>query len=119
MLNAQGEAYGDFAEVLLLAGKSSEAAAALEQALDRYERKGNLVSARRAHARLAEVPDAAPRRAFRRSDGELANAGADQRRVNTAFHARAPQRRPDHTVRSETDPISRRRRRPWVGRLPA
>ena len=57
----QGDAYADLAEVLLLAGKPDEAAAALEQALERYERKGNLVSAQRARARLAELQDAAPR----------------------------------------------------------
>ena len=45
MLNAQGDAYADLAEVLLLGGKAEESAAALEQALDRYERKGNLVMA--------------------------------------------------------------------------
>ena len=41
--------------MLLLAGEPDEAAAALEQALARYERKGNLVSAQRAQARLAEL----------------------------------------------------------------
>ncbi len=53
MLNAQGDAYADLAEVLLLGGKADEAAAALEQALERYERKGNLVMARRMRDRLA------------------------------------------------------------------
>ena len=52
-LNAQGDANADLAEVLLLGGKADEAAAALEQALDRYERKGNLVMARRMRDRLA------------------------------------------------------------------
>ena len=52
MLNLQGDAYADLAEVLLLAGKRREAAAALEQALGRYERKGNLVMAGRTRARL-------------------------------------------------------------------
>jgi tetratricopeptide (TPR) repeat protein len=60
MINAQGEAYADLAEVLAIAG-SSEAAGALQQALDRFERKGNLVSTRRAQARLAELQDAVPR----------------------------------------------------------
>jgi class 3 adenylate cyclase/tetratricopeptide (TPR) repeat protein len=55
LLNAQGDAYADLGEVLSLAGKPDEAAAALEQALDRYERKGNLVSAQRAKARLTEI----------------------------------------------------------------
>jgi class 3 adenylate cyclase/tetratricopeptide (TPR) repeat protein len=53
MLDAQGDAYADLAEVLLLAGKPGEAAAALEQALERYERKGNLVMAGRTRDRLA------------------------------------------------------------------
>ena len=50
------------AKVLILGGKPDEAAAALEQALARYERKGNLVSAGRARVRLAELEDAAQRR---------------------------------------------------------
>ena len=54
-LNDQGDANADLAEVLLLGGKASEAAAALEQALDRYERKGNLVMARRTRDRLAAL----------------------------------------------------------------
>ena len=52
MLNMQGDANADLAEVLLLGGKAGEAAAALEQALDRYERKGNLVMAGRTRDRL-------------------------------------------------------------------
>ena len=55
MINAQGDAYGDFAEVLTLAGKRDEARAALEQALELFERKGNLVMAGRMRARLAEL----------------------------------------------------------------
>src|SRR5207253_3986664 len=61
MLDAQGDAYADLAEVLLLTGKADEAAAVLEQAIERYERKGNLVSTRRAQTRLAELQHAAPR----------------------------------------------------------
>ena len=53
MLNGQGDAYADLAEVLQLSGKAGEAAAELERALDRYERKGNLVMARRIRDRLA------------------------------------------------------------------
>ena len=60
LLDQQGDAYADLAEVLLLTGKPDEAAAALEQALERYERKGNLVSAQRAQTRLTELQDAAP-----------------------------------------------------------
>ena len=61
MLDTQGDTHADLAEVLLLAGKPDEAAAAFEQALERYERKGNLVSAQRAQTRLAELQHAAPR----------------------------------------------------------
>jgi hypothetical protein len=47
--------------VLGAAGRTDEAAAALEQALDRYERKRNLVMTERTRARLAEFrPDAEP-----------------------------------------------------------
>jgi class 3 adenylate cyclase len=59
MLDAQGDVYADLADVLLLAGKPEESRAALEQALDRYQRKGNLVSTQRAQTRLAELRDAA------------------------------------------------------------
>jgi len=59
-LNGQGDAFADLAEVLLLAGKRDEAADALQQALERYERKENRVSAQRAQARLSELQAAAP-----------------------------------------------------------
>jgi tetratricopeptide (TPR) repeat protein len=52
-LNWQGDAYSDLAEVLQLTGKADEAAAALERALDCYERKENLVMARRMRDQLA------------------------------------------------------------------
>ena len=55
MLVQQGDTYADLGEVLLLAGKPGEAAAALEQAVERYERKGNVVSTQRVQARLAEI----------------------------------------------------------------
>jgi tetratricopeptide (TPR) repeat protein len=61
MLDAQGDTYADLAEVLSLADRPKEAAEALEQALERYERKGNRVSTQRAQTRLAELQDAAPR----------------------------------------------------------
>jgi hypothetical protein len=61
MSGRQGDTYADLGEVLLLTGKPDEAAAALEQALERYERKGNLVKAQRVQARLAELQAAAPR----------------------------------------------------------
>ena len=57
----QGDAHADLAEVLMLGGKPDEAHVALEQALDRYERKGNLVSANRTETRLAEIRGARPR----------------------------------------------------------
>jgi hypothetical protein len=58
---AQGSAHGDLAEVLLLGGQRDEAVAALETAVERYERKGNLVSAGRARTRLAALGDPASR----------------------------------------------------------
>jgi class 3 adenylate cyclase/tetratricopeptide (TPR) repeat protein len=61
MLNVQGDAHADLAEVLMLNGKSSEAVAALEQALERYQRKGNLVSTLQTKARLADLQHAVPR----------------------------------------------------------
>jgi class 3 adenylate cyclase/tetratricopeptide (TPR) repeat protein len=60
-LDLQGDAYADLAEVLALAGKPDEAASALEQALERYERKENLVSAQRTRERLAKLRAATPR----------------------------------------------------------
>ena len=61
MLDQQGSTHADLAEVLSLAGRSKEAAEALEQALARYNRKGNLVAARRIAARRAELRTVAPR----------------------------------------------------------
>jgi tetratricopeptide (TPR) repeat protein len=60
LLNVQADAYVDLADVLALAGKMHEVAAALGQALERYERKGNIVMAERTRARLvaAEVTTA-------------------------------------------------------------
>ncbi|TML69517.1 MAG: adenylate/guanylate cyclase domain-containing protein, partial [Actinobacteria bacterium] len=43
-LDGQGDAFDDLAEVLVVVGKADEAAEALEQALERFERKGNVVS---------------------------------------------------------------------------
>ena len=59
MLECQGNAQADLSEVLVLAGKPDEAVVALAEALDRYERKGNLVSAGHARARLADLRGAA------------------------------------------------------------
>jgi class 3 adenylate cyclase/tetratricopeptide (TPR) repeat protein len=55
LLNIQADAYSDLAEILVFAGKTAEAAAALDQALERYERKGNIVMAERTRARLADA----------------------------------------------------------------
>jgi tetratricopeptide (TPR) repeat protein len=57
-LNFQGDALCDLAEVLTAGGRSDEAAAALTQALDRYERKRNLAMARRVRARISDLQPA-------------------------------------------------------------
>ena len=59
LLNVQADAYSDLADVLAFAGNSAEVANALRQALERYERKGNVVMAERTLARLADVRAAA------------------------------------------------------------
>jgi class 3 adenylate cyclase/tetratricopeptide (TPR) repeat protein len=55
MLDAQGDTYGDLGEVLALADRPEGAFEALEVALDRYERKGNLVMAARMRDRLGAL----------------------------------------------------------------
>jgi class 3 adenylate cyclase/tetratricopeptide (TPR) repeat protein len=60
MLNSVAQVYADFGEVLALAGRPDDAAAAFAEALARYERKENLVMAERTRSRLAELT--APRR---------------------------------------------------------
>jgi tetratricopeptide (TPR) repeat protein len=57
--NWQADAYADLGEVLSLSGRTDEAIAALGQALERYERKGNLVMAQRARNRLSQLNAAA------------------------------------------------------------
>ena len=54
-LNMQAEALCDLGEVLAAAGRPDDAAAALEQALDRCRRKKNLALARRVRERLLEL----------------------------------------------------------------
>jgi hypothetical protein len=54
-LDDQCLALWDLAEVLAAADRQAEAAAALEQALDRCRRKKNLALARQVRARLAEL----------------------------------------------------------------
>jgi class 3 adenylate cyclase/tetratricopeptide (TPR) repeat protein len=51
-LSDQGEAFSDLAEVLHAAARTDEAAVALEQALDRYERKKNLAMVAQVRPRL-------------------------------------------------------------------
>ena len=48
LLNTQGDAFSDLAEVLSLVGRPAEALTALKQAASRYERKGNRTSLDRA-----------------------------------------------------------------------
>jgi tetratricopeptide (TPR) repeat protein len=55
LLNVQADAYSDLADVLALGGKTDQARRALTRALERYERKGNVVMAERTQRRLAEV----------------------------------------------------------------
>jgi tetratricopeptide (TPR) repeat protein len=59
-LTGQADTHADLAEVRSVAGRSQEAAAALERALERYEQKGNIASARRTQSRLADLRGAAP-----------------------------------------------------------
>ncbi|MBD0348469.1 MAG: AAA family ATPase [Thermoleophilia bacterium] len=54
-LNWQGDALCDLAHVLKAAGRADEAAVALEQALDRYERKKNLAMVAQVRPRLEAI----------------------------------------------------------------
>jgi tetratricopeptide (TPR) repeat protein len=56
-LTFQGDAWYDLAEVLAAAGREEDAAAALAEALDRYERKQNIPLARQVRERLAALQD--------------------------------------------------------------
>jgi tetratricopeptide (TPR) repeat protein len=56
--NLQADAWADLAEVLLEAGRTDDAAGALEQALQRFERKKNIPLARRVRERLASLQPA-------------------------------------------------------------
>jgi class 3 adenylate cyclase/tetratricopeptide (TPR) repeat protein len=60
----QGNALCDLAEVLTAAGKTDNAAEALGQALERFERKGDVPDAARVRAQLEQLKDASrsPRR---------------------------------------------------------
>jgi len=57
-LNYQGDALCDLAEVMTADGRADEASAALEQALDRYERKRNVAMARRVREQLGATQPA-------------------------------------------------------------
>jgi class 3 adenylate cyclase/tetratricopeptide (TPR) repeat protein len=54
-LNMQGEAWSDLAEVLAAGGRTGEAVGALEQALERFERKKNLAMVAQVRPRLEEL----------------------------------------------------------------
>jgi hypothetical protein len=54
-VNYQGDALWDLAEVLAAGGRRDEAAAALTEASDRYERKQNLAMVRQVRERLAKL----------------------------------------------------------------
>jgi tetratricopeptide (TPR) repeat protein len=54
-LNLQGDALMDLAEVLMLGGRVGEAPSLWREALEIYERKGNVVSAGRVRAMLEDV----------------------------------------------------------------
>jgi tetratricopeptide (TPR) repeat protein len=54
-LNAQADTYADLGKVLTLAGRPHEAVEALEQALERYQRKQNRVMAERMRNQLASL----------------------------------------------------------------
>jgi class 3 adenylate cyclase/tetratricopeptide (TPR) repeat protein len=60
MLNLQGDALCDLAEVFRASGRVEEAGAALEQSLERYERKKNLAMSAQVRTRLAELEAVAP-----------------------------------------------------------
>ena len=60
VLNLQGDALCDLAEVLRASGRVEEAAAALEQSLERYERKRNLAMSAQVRTWLADLEAVAP-----------------------------------------------------------
>ncbi|MBA3728790.1 MAG: tetratricopeptide repeat protein, partial [Actinobacteria bacterium] len=53
-IDHQGQAWLDLAEVLHLAGKAGDARMAVEEAVERFERKGNLIMAQRARVLLED-----------------------------------------------------------------
>jgi hypothetical protein len=59
-LNMQGDALSDLAGVLAASGRSGEAATALEQALQRYERKRNLALVEQTRLSLESLGERLP-----------------------------------------------------------
>jgi tetratricopeptide (TPR) repeat protein len=59
-LDAHGDALRDLAEVHRIAGRADDARSALEQALQLYEQKGNVVSAGKARALLEATHEGTP-----------------------------------------------------------
>jgi tetratricopeptide (TPR) repeat protein len=55
LLNVQAHAWSDLAGVLLQAGRAEEASRALDEALTRFARKGNVVMAERTRQELVHV----------------------------------------------------------------
>ena len=55
LLGTRGDAISDLAEVLVLAGRRDESLAALEDASELYERKGNVTALARARTRAGEL----------------------------------------------------------------
>lgn len=55
LLNTQGDTLADLAEVIALAGRPAEAIAVLEQAVERFERKGNRTSLERVRNSAREL----------------------------------------------------------------
>ena len=60
LLGTRADALSDLAEVLALAGRSDESLAALGQASELYERKGNVTALARARARAEELTPGSP-----------------------------------------------------------
>jgi tetratricopeptide (TPR) repeat protein len=92
-LNLKGDALCDLAEVLAAAGRTDEAAAALEQALDRYERKKNLAMLAQVRRQLeapAQSSIGLTRRSLRSSFGSRPASS----RIRSSVHFSLPVRRP-------------------------
>jgi tetratricopeptide (TPR) repeat protein len=56
-LNGQGDALCDLAEVLVVCGRTHDAVATFERALERYERKGNRAGTKHARVRITELAE--------------------------------------------------------------